>query len=124
MKIFYVLFLSSIFFLFINCQTNNFDTVISGTLSSSSNKDNGGYYWADYYFTPVYGSTYTATVSATPAVGGFHFSVNDITKTSTSIPGTLTYHPSIGDGIFVAHVSVYSQIVVPAINYKLTISKK
>ena len=124
LKVIIVFFCFSMIFLILSCQSYNFDSTITGTLTTSDNRDSYGYYWRDFYFTPVAGMTYTVNVTAGSTNLGCHISENDVTKTSRSGSGTLIYKPSVTSGLYIAHVSVYATAGNVPVSYSLTISKK
>jgi hypothetical protein len=113
-------------FLLTGCTSYNFDSVISGTLTTSDSKDNDGYYWKDFHFIPVAGTTYTVTVTAGSNNLASHIALQespDSTQTSQNGSGTLTFRATAATSIFIAHVSVYALPAYLPINYTIKISK-
>ena len=126
MKVTISLFLCFIllFFLVSGCESYNFDTVISGTLTTSDNKDSYGYHWKDFYFTPVAGMTYTVAITSSSTMLRSHVSEDGSNKATLSGTGTMIYRPTIASTVIITHVSVYAYPSDLPINYSVKISKK
>jgi hypothetical protein len=85
-----------------------FGQAIKGTMTIADNKDADGYYWKDFHFTPVSGSVYTVTMSASDTALDFHVAESDTVITPNSGPGTIVYRPTFSSAFINTHVSIYT----------------